>query len=394
MSSNQQQQQQQQQLVCIRRPETGLSSRFEEMYLNERLVDVTLSCCDGQLQAHKLVLAACSPYFSGLFDKLVNPLQCPIIIVIKDMQFEDLKLMVDFMYRGQLTLSREKLMNLIKSAESLQVYGLSDANGIITNGNASGIESTSINETNSQRLSTPQRLKRHKKPITNTQSSLSSLVRSYQLRTDDANDDRNSTPTSEKLLDPTMINEGGTADSMDANNSHFQPYLSSSTNVDPASTRGLTNTQQQQLQTPSPSSMSLQHLTNSSNNLDSHQSQQQLNNQLQVLSHSLTANRSSLAFGTAGNSHHHQSNSNNNGNNNHHNQSLTQHSASRSRLHPCNICWKTFREKANLKRHLQVHSIDRIIYACHDCNKTFNWKDNFIRHTKTAHHMNNIRQSN
>ena len=92
-----------QQLVCIKRPEPGLSAMFEDMYLNERLVDVTLSCNNGQLQAHKLVLAACSPYFASLFDKLANPFHYPVI-VIKDMQFEDLKIIVDFMYRGQLTI--------------------------------------------------------------------------------------------------------------------------------------------------------------------------------------------------------------------------------------------------------------------------------------------------
>lgn len=45
----------------------NLSGLFEELYKNGLLTDTTLACQDGILKAHKLVLAACSPYFERVF---------------------------------------------------------------------------------------------------------------------------------------------------------------------------------------------------------------------------------------------------------------------------------------------------------------------------------------
>lgn len=356
------------QLVCVRRPELGLSSVFEDMYLNERLVDVTLSCCDGQLQAHKLVLAASSSYFSNLFDKLANPFHYPVI-VMKDMQIDDLKLIVDFMYRGQLTITQERFMNLTKSAENLQITGLS-RDGVVegvagtnlerrdssSNNNNNNNSNSNGNNNNLNSRNAKPRFKGSKKASTNLSSHSAIFSRAYHSHRQDEIEDPLS-PQPSKLLEQSMITGESIGDS------HQFPYA----NSDPTSTRNLN-----QLHTPSPSSIHVQqHLSN----IDHQQHQQQLSNQLQVLSHSLTANRSSLTQASS------------NGQQSSHMSQQT----SRGRVHPCNICWKTFREKANLKRHLQVHSLDRVVYACPDCNKTFSWKDNYIRHTKTAHHMNNVR---
>lgn len=354
------------QLVCIKRPEPGLSSVFEDMYLNERLVDVTLSCSDGQIQAHKLVLAACSSYFSSLFDKLANPFHYPVII-IKDMRIKDLKLIVDFMYRGQLTISQERLTTLVRSAENLQINGLSnvDGNGVQVS-NVDGFNNNNGSRSNSQRS------KRTKKS-----SSMSSSINLNQHQatfgrpynsTSGCRQDELDSPQPEKLLEQSML----TGELIDDPSHQF----SYATNNDPTSTRNLNN---QQLHTPSPSSINVHHHLSSSN-IDQTSQQHQFTNQLQVLSHSLSANRSSLAHATVNNNHNNQTSSF---------QTVSQQS--RGRVHPCNICWKTFREKANLKRHLQVHSINRRKYECPDCNKTFSWKDNYIRHTKTSHHLNNVR---
>lgn len=370
------------QLVCVRKPEPNMAAIFEDMYLNERLVDVTLSCSDGQLQAHKLVLAASSPYFSGIFNKLANPFHYPVI-VIKDMQIDDLKLIVDFMYKGQLTISQERFMSLIKSAENLQINGLSNVGGIVTTNNIDSREGSNGGGNNRNLNSSP-RFKRTKKSSTAASSTMNLnhhqaiFARNYHhhqsSRHIDEIDSRLSSPQPDKLLEQSMI----TGDSLDDSHpSHQFSYASNNNNSntnDPTSSRNLTN---QQLHTPSPSSIHVPHLST----IDQQHQQHQLTNQLQVLSHSLTANRSSLAQGNA--------------NSQQSSLQLAQHhqqQQTRGRVHPCNICWKTFREKANLKRHLQVHSLDRIIYACPDCNKTFSWKDNYIRHTKTAHHINNIKQ--
>lgn len=64
--------------------------QFQKLYTDELMVDCTLSCNEGSIKAHKLVLSACSPYFTTLFSEFTNPYQYPVII-LKDMLFQDLK---------------------------------------------------------------------------------------------------------------------------------------------------------------------------------------------------------------------------------------------------------------------------------------------------------------
>ncbi|KAL5290641.1 hypothetical protein ACFFRR_010163 [Megaselia abdita] len=90
---------------------------------NGALVDVTLAAEGKQLQAHKIVLSACSSYFQSLFT--ANPCQHPIVI-LKDVQYNDLKTMVDFMYYGEVNVSQEQLPHILKTAEMLKIKGLAE----------------------------------------------------------------------------------------------------------------------------------------------------------------------------------------------------------------------------------------------------------------------------
>jgi len=96
---------------------------FQEMYESEHLVDVTIGCDRNFLKAHKLVLAACSPYFQQLF--MANPCKHPIVI-LKDVRFQDLKSLVEFMYRGEVTVNHDQLPSLLKTAETLQIKQLAE----------------------------------------------------------------------------------------------------------------------------------------------------------------------------------------------------------------------------------------------------------------------------
>ena len=91
------------------------------------MVDVTLSCGDGSIRAHKMVLSACSSYFKNIFSKFINPYQYPVVIM-KDMPFADLRAIVEFIYRGEVFVPQEQLSSVLKSAETLKVKGLSDVN--------------------------------------------------------------------------------------------------------------------------------------------------------------------------------------------------------------------------------------------------------------------------
>ncbi|XP_046735073.1 longitudinals lacking protein, isoforms H/M/V isoform X3 [Diprion similis] len=113
------------QQFCLRwnNHQPNFISVFSNLLNNETLVDVTLAAEGRHLQAHKVVLSACSTYFQSLFT--VNPCQHPIVI-LKDVKFSDLKIMVDFMYYGEVNVSQDQLPSIIKTAESLKIKGLAE----------------------------------------------------------------------------------------------------------------------------------------------------------------------------------------------------------------------------------------------------------------------------
>ncbi|GLG92530.1 Uncharacterized protein GBIM_00207 [Gryllus bimaculatus] len=55
----------------------------------------------------------------------INPCQHPIVI-LKDVKYNDLKIMVDFMYYGEVNVSQEQLPAILKTAEMLKIKGLAD----------------------------------------------------------------------------------------------------------------------------------------------------------------------------------------------------------------------------------------------------------------------------
>ena len=93
----------------------------EDLCHQEQFIDVTLSCGEHNFPAHKLVLSVCSPYFRHLF--LRNPCKHPIV-VLKDVHFKYMKLLLMYMYRGEVSVPQEDLHGLLKTARGLQIRGL------------------------------------------------------------------------------------------------------------------------------------------------------------------------------------------------------------------------------------------------------------------------------
>lgn len=113
------------QQYCLRwnNHQPNFISVFSNLLNNETLVDVTLAAEGRQIQAHKVVLSACSTYFQSLFT--VNPCQHPIVI-LKDIKFSDLKIMVDFMYYGEVNISQDQLPSIIKVKKNTLIISKSD----------------------------------------------------------------------------------------------------------------------------------------------------------------------------------------------------------------------------------------------------------------------------
>ncbi|XP_043267314.1 myoneurin-like [Venturia canescens] len=100
----------------------NLSGLFEALYKSGSLTDTTLACQGGMLRAHKLVLAACSPYFERVFKEHHG--EQPILI-LKGVPLEEMECLLDFMYRGSINVAEEHLPSLIKTATDLEIRGLS-----------------------------------------------------------------------------------------------------------------------------------------------------------------------------------------------------------------------------------------------------------------------------
>ncbi|CAA3033256.1 longitudinals lacking -like, partial [Olea europaea subsp. europaea] len=100
---------------------TNLRSLLETLYNDQNLVDVTLSCCDGTLKAHKLMLSACSPYFETIFKS--HEVEHPVVI-LKGISKKEMKSLIDYMYVGSLEVSEDELPNLLQVANELQIKGL------------------------------------------------------------------------------------------------------------------------------------------------------------------------------------------------------------------------------------------------------------------------------
>lgn len=103
----------------------NLTSGFLSHLIENYLVDVTLAV-EGQLiQAHKLVLSVCSPYFKNIFKE--NPCQHPVII-LKDVKHAEVEALLNFMYQGEVSMKQEDLSTFLKVAQTLQIKGLAEEN--------------------------------------------------------------------------------------------------------------------------------------------------------------------------------------------------------------------------------------------------------------------------
>ncbi|XP_058824675.1 protein tramtrack, beta isoform isoform X1 [Topomyia yanbarensis] len=115
------------QRFCLRwnNHQTNLLSVFDQLLHAGTFIDVTL-VVEGQfLKAHKMVLSACSPYFQAIF---VNHPEKHPIVILKDVPYNDMKCLLDFMYRGEVSVDQDRLAAFLRVAESLRIKGLTEVN--------------------------------------------------------------------------------------------------------------------------------------------------------------------------------------------------------------------------------------------------------------------------
>ena len=99
-----------------------ISTAFGDLRQDKEFTDVTLACEDGQqVEAHKVVLVASSPFFLNILKRNKHPHP---LIYMRGVRSETLVAMVDFFYHGEANVHQENLDSFLVLASELHFKGL------------------------------------------------------------------------------------------------------------------------------------------------------------------------------------------------------------------------------------------------------------------------------
>lgn len=89
---------------------SNLQTMFSQLLDRGCFTDVTLAC-EGQLiKAHRVVLCACSTFFDSILTNRYTD-KDPIVIM-KDCKFEDIRCLIEFMYKGEINVEHVSILLL------------------------------------------------------------------------------------------------------------------------------------------------------------------------------------------------------------------------------------------------------------------------------------------
>ena len=83
------------------------------LWENEDFVDVTIACDDDQLEAHKVILSAASPFFQNI--SKCNPHTHPLLY-LKGTHKDDIKSLLNFIYSGETHVPQDHLEDFMALA--------------------------------------------------------------------------------------------------------------------------------------------------------------------------------------------------------------------------------------------------------------------------------------
>ena len=102
----------------------NFSAAFSSLRDDSEFTDVTLVSDDSQqVEVHKVILAASSPFFHEILKKNKHP--SPLVFM-RGTQFQDLVAMVDFLYHGEANVQQDRLDAFLALAEDLKLKGLTN----------------------------------------------------------------------------------------------------------------------------------------------------------------------------------------------------------------------------------------------------------------------------
>ena len=115
-------------------------STFKDLGTSKDFSDVTLACADGQqVESHKVVLSASSPVFRNI---LINTSHIHPYVYMKGMDKQELDLLIQFVYFGEVMVQKDHLEKFLECATELKIAGL--ATNIEKNGGNRGVSETNV----------------------------------------------------------------------------------------------------------------------------------------------------------------------------------------------------------------------------------------------------------
>ncbi len=101
-------------------------AKLSEMRSKNKLCDVVVKAGDLTLNAHRVVLAACSPYFNAMFSGGMKESQQGIVN-FQSVHPKAIEALVDFCYLATVTVTMDNVQELLPASSLLQMHGVVDA---------------------------------------------------------------------------------------------------------------------------------------------------------------------------------------------------------------------------------------------------------------------------
>ena len=118
--------------------EANAASSLGSLRSNGELLDITLVSQDeAHHQAHKVVLAAASPFFRKLMSSM--PHKHPFLY-LSYVSSSDLELILDYIYKGETTVRQDNLDDFLEKARMLKIQGLLDTSSDDVENDVSEVE--------------------------------------------------------------------------------------------------------------------------------------------------------------------------------------------------------------------------------------------------------------
>lgn len=110
-------------------PETHTTeafAQFQEMKATNKLCDVVIKVGTITINAHRVVLAACSPYFTAMFSGNMRE-SSEGVVTIKDFDPKAVQSVIDFCYSAVISIDMSNVFHVLPVANLLQMCGVQEA---------------------------------------------------------------------------------------------------------------------------------------------------------------------------------------------------------------------------------------------------------------------------